>query len=43
MPILGKVIHGRHKKVKTIKLNELIRSVESLVDKIRVILAENTT
>ena len=42
-PILGKLIHGTQKTVMSVKLNELIRSVEILVQKIRVTLANFTS
>ena len=42
MPISGKLIHGRRKMAMSIKLNELIRSVEILVATMRLTLADST-
>jgi|SRR5271170_7556785 len=40
MPISGKIIHGRRKRAVSIKLTGLIREAESLVEKVRVVLAD---
>jgi predicted RecB family nuclease len=42
VPISGKIIHGRRKRTLSIKLNGLIDEVESLVAKMRMVLASGT-
>jgi predicted RecB family nuclease len=42
VPISGKIIHGRRKRAFSIKLNGLIGEVESLVAKMRLVLASDT-
>jgi predicted RecB family nuclease len=41
MPASGKLIHGRQKRAMTIIVNEFIHDVESIIGKMRVVLADN--